>query len=210
MRSQLLLAGLSMAALGAFFLILQPLLAIPPPMELTPASGPAGTSVNVTASGLPAETRVYLYWYGKQGGNGTYVFLASAVAGPDGRFTGIVAFKAPLSGLGVHNVTLSEAGLGPSANFIPQSEVLGISLFNLTSGTAPAGPTGGFKEPSPLTTWGVLTITAGAVLAGVGAVSKERVGVEPPAGHRFCAYCSAPVPLTAERCPECNGVQPRE
>lgn len=31
----------------------------------------------------------------------------------------------------------------------------------------------------------------------------------PPEGYRFCVFCSAPVPLDAERCPHCNGYQPR-
>jgi len=34
--------------------------------------------------------------------------------------------------------------------------------------------------------------------------------VKPPEGFRFCVFCSTPVPVTAERCPHCNGVQPRE
>lgn len=31
----------------------------------------------------------------------------------------------------------------------------------------------------------------------------------PPEGYRFCVYCSAPVPVNSERCPHCNGVQPK-
>jgi hypothetical protein len=58
---------------------------------------------------------------------------------------------------------------------------------------------------------GVIFIAAGLVLAGLSAVAKEREDkVEPPPGTRFCVFCSSPVPLTEVRCPNCNGVQPRE
>jgi hypothetical protein len=31
----------------------------------------------------------------------------------------------------------------------------------------------------------------------------------PPEGFRFCVFCSNPVPLNSDRCPHCNGIQPK-
>ena len=40
--------------------------------------------------------------------------------------------------------------------------------------------------------------------------SKSQGPVRPPEGFRFCVYCSNPVPITSEKCPQCNGMQPKE
>ncbi len=208
MRSQLVAAGLSIAALGVFFLALEPFFAVPAPLSLAPSAGPPGTSVNASASGVPAGSRVYLYWFGRQPGNATYFFLVSGVAGEDGRVPSL-AFQVPQAFYGVHNVTASSAPLGPTSASMPPSEVVAVALFNVTASSQ--GSTATPSEPSPITTWGALTIAAGLVLAGAGVVAKEKEGrVEPPMGTKFCVYCSTPVPLAAERCPNCNGLQPKE
>ncbi len=58
------------------------------------------------------------------------------------------------------------------------------------------------------TAWLALT-AGGAVASVVGFVLEETTErVEPPAGHRFCVFCSTPVAEGAERCGHCNGLQP--
>ncbi len=210
MRSQLFIAGLSISALGVFVLLLEPLLAIPAPLVLSPGSGPVGTSVSATVSGVQPGARVYLYWFGKEQGNGTFFFLSSGVAGQDGKASSI-GFTVPQAFLGVHNVTAVTVGLGPANRSIPASTIAGVADFNLTSSASGGGASGSLAGLSPLTAWGGVTLAAGLVLAGIGLIAKEREGaIEPPAGHRFCPFCSTPVPLTAERCPQCNGVQPKD
>jgi hypothetical protein len=58
---------------------------------------------------------------------------------------------------------------------------------------------------------GVVFIAGGAVMGAAGLVASEGgLHVSPPEGHSFCVFCSTPVPLEAERCPRCNGLQPKE
>jgi len=211
MRRQLFLAGISIVAFGVFFLGFEPFLAVSVPLALSPAGGPPGTIVNATSTGFPPGGRVFLYWFDRRQGNTTYRYLGSGVVGPDGEFQSPVSFTVPDSELGVHNVTASLLGLGPTTAAIPGSETAGVALFNVTSGGAPAGPAGSPGEPSPLTGWGIVFIAAGLALAGLSPLAKEREGkVEPPPGTKFCVFCRAPVPLADYRCPSCNGVQPRE
>ena len=66
--------------------------------------------------------------------------------------------------------------------------------------------------------YGILLLDIGVPLAvggGIMAVASfflsERTDViAPPPGFRFCPFCSTPVPVEADRCPHCNGLQPRE
>jgi hypothetical protein len=55
-----------------------------------------------------------------------------------------------------------------------------------------------------------LALLAGGVVAMLcGFVLEEADDrVEPPPGHQFCPFCSTPVMEGAERCPQCNGLQP--
>jgi hypothetical protein len=58
--------------------------------------------------------------------------------------------------------------------------------------------------------WGLPFAIGGAIMAIASFFLPESQGpVMPPEGYRFCVFCSTPVPLGAERCPHCNGVQPR-
>ena len=70
---------------------------------------------------------------------------------------------------------------------------------------------GFYAFPLPLAYfWSVPFMVGGAVMAGASLFLPDREGpVLPPEGFRFCAYCSTPVPLDADRCPHCNGVQPK-
>jgi hypothetical protein len=57
--------------------------------------------------------------------------------------------------------------------------------------------------------WSIPFAAGGAVMAALSLFLPEGAGpLEPPEGHRFCPYCSKPVPLNAKRCDYCNGVQP--
>jgi hypothetical protein len=52
-------------------------------------------------------------------------------------------------------------------------------------------------------------IGGGLMVAASFFVSASPGPITPPEGHRFCVFCSTPVPLSSERCPHCNGVQPK-
>ncbi len=57
--------------------------------------------------------------------------------------------------------------------------------------------------------WSVPLIVGGGLMAVVSPFIRESEGpIAPPEGHRFCAFCSTPVPLDAERCGHCGGRQP--
>jgi hypothetical protein len=66
--------------------------------------------------------------------------------------------------------------------------------------------------PLPLAyAWGVPLAVAGGLMCLASFFVSESPGpVRPPEGFRFCVFCSNPVPITSERCPHCNGLQPRE
>ena len=59
--------------------------------------------------------------------------------------------------------------------------------------------------------WSIPFVIGGGLMMLASLFLSETEGpVQPPTGFRFCPYCSTPVPLGAERCPHCNGVQPRD
>jgi hypothetical protein len=59
--------------------------------------------------------------------------------------------------------------------------------------------------------WSVPFVAGGLIMMGASLFMSESPGpLSPPAGFRFCVYCSTPVPLASERCPHCNGIQPKE
>jgi len=58
--------------------------------------------------------------------------------------------------------------------------------------------------------WSIPFGAAGVIMIAASFFLSETEGpVQPPEGFRFCPYCSTAVSLSAERCPHCNGVQPR-
>jgi hypothetical protein len=69
-----------------------------------------------------------------------------------------------------------------------------------------------YLVPLPLTYfWGIPFVVAGGIMAIVSFFLPEGRGpIVPPLGYGFCVFCSAPVLLNSDRCPRCNGLQPRE
>jgi len=58
--------------------------------------------------------------------------------------------------------------------------------------------------------WSIPFAIGGAIMIIASFFLPETQGrLTPPEGFRFCLYCSSPVPLTSDRCPHCNGVQPK-
>jgi hypothetical protein len=55
----------------------------------------------------------------------------------------------------------------------------------------------------PLALGGAIMIVASFFLP------ERNSSISPPEGFRFCVFCSTPVPQASDRCPHCNGVQPR-
>jgi hypothetical protein len=55
----------------------------------------------------------------------------------------------------------------------------------------------------PLAVGGAIMIIASFFLP------EKSVSIAPPDGFTFCVFCSTPVPLNSDRCPHCNGLQPR-
>ncbi len=59
--------------------------------------------------------------------------------------------------------------------------------------------------------WSFPFLIGGALMTLASPFLGEREGpVEPPEGHRFCVFCSYPVPLTQSVCGHCGGRQPPE
>ncbi len=59
--------------------------------------------------------------------------------------------------------------------------------------------------------WSVPFAIGGGIMALASFFLPPSEGpLKPPEGFRFCVFCSTPVALGAERCPHCNGVQPKE
>lgn len=59
--------------------------------------------------------------------------------------------------------------------------------------------------------WSIPMVIGGAVMSVAGIFLPEGRGpVQPPAGFRFCVFCTTPVPMGSERCPHCSGLQPKE
>ena len=69
-----------------------------------------------------------------------------------------------------------------------------------------------YAIPLPLVFfWSIPFAIGGGIMALASFFISEGPGpIRPPEGFRFCVFCSTPVPLTSERCPHCNGLQPRE
>jgi len=69
-----------------------------------------------------------------------------------------------------------------------------------------------YAVPLPLfLAWSIPLAVGGGVMCLASVFMEESPGpVKPPEGFRFCVFCSTPVPTTSERCPQCNGLQPRE
>ena len=58
--------------------------------------------------------------------------------------------------------------------------------------------------------WSLPFGVAGVIMIAASFLLGETEGpVKPPEGFRFCPFCSTPVEVSSERCPHCNGVQPR-
>jgi len=59
--------------------------------------------------------------------------------------------------------------------------------------------------------WSIPFVFGGGIMALASLFMSEGPGpIRPPEGYRFCVFCSTPVPLQQERCPQCNGLQPKE
>jgi hypothetical protein len=59
--------------------------------------------------------------------------------------------------------------------------------------------------------WSLPFVIGGAFMIIVSLFVAESPGPpQPPEGSRYCPFCSTVVPLGAERCPHCNGLQRRE
>jgi len=66
--------------------------------------------------------------------------------------------------------------------------------------------------PLPLVfAWSFPLMAGGGLMCVASLFMSESPGpVKPPEGFRFCVYCSNEVPIASERCPNCNGVQPKD
>ena len=58
--------------------------------------------------------------------------------------------------------------------------------------------------------WGFPFMVGGALMIAVSFFLPEgEAPLAPPEGYRFCVFCSTPMSVDVERCPHCNGYQPR-
>ncbi|MDG6989061.1 MAG: hypothetical protein JRN21_07015 [Nitrososphaerota archaeon] len=58
--------------------------------------------------------------------------------------------------------------------------------------------------------WSLPFAAGGGIMILVSLILPEdEAPLAPPEGYRFCLFCSTPVPIEEERCPHCNGYQPR-
>jgi hypothetical protein len=56
--------------------------------------------------------------------------------------------------------------------------------------------------------WSVVFLAGGAMMVLASPFVSQSPGpVEAPQGYKFCRYCTAEVPVEAERCPKCDGLQ---
>ena len=56
--------------------------------------------------------------------------------------------------------------------------------------------------------WSLPFLAGGALMAAASLFVSESPGpLRPPEGYVFCRFCSGLVPVKAERCPTCNGLQ---
>ena len=69
-----------------------------------------------------------------------------------------------------------------------------------------------YALPLPLVSfWSIPFLIGGGIMGAASFFLPESPGpVRPPEGFRYCVFCSTPVPIGAERCAHCNGLQPRE
>ena len=69
-----------------------------------------------------------------------------------------------------------------------------------------------YAVPLPLVFFSSIPfVIGGGIMALASFFMSEGPGpIPPPEGSRFCVFCSTPVPVGSERCPHCNGLQPRE
>ena len=69
-----------------------------------------------------------------------------------------------------------------------------------------------YALPLPLVSfWSIPFLAGGGIMILASFFLSEGPGpVQPPEGFRFCVFCSTPVRMGSERCPHCNGLQPRE
>ena len=59
--------------------------------------------------------------------------------------------------------------------------------------------------------WSLPFAIGGALMMVASLFLPETQGpLRPPEGFRFCVFCTTPFPTGEERCPHCNGVQPKE
>lgn len=58
--------------------------------------------------------------------------------------------------------------------------------------------------------WSLPFAIAGGIMVLASFFLPEGPGpIKPPEGYRFCVFCTNPVQLASERCPRCNGLQPK-
>jgi hypothetical protein len=69
-----------------------------------------------------------------------------------------------------------------------------------------------YAFPLPLVYfWSIPFVFGGGIMMLASFFMSESTGpIKPPEGYRFCVFCTNPVPLKSERCPKCDGLQPRE
>ncbi len=58
--------------------------------------------------------------------------------------------------------------------------------------------------------WSLPFLVGGAFMMVISPFLKEGEGpIQPPEGFRFCDFCTTLVPMDADRCPHCSGLQPK-
>ena len=58
--------------------------------------------------------------------------------------------------------------------------------------------------------WSIPFMAGGGLMAAASLFLEESQGpVLPPEGYRFCLFCGTPVKMGVDRCPHCNGLQPK-
>ncbi len=109
-------------------------IAVIPTFTLIPNTGPVGTPVSVTGYGLPANTKLGLFWFEKDLGDGLYWWLTNATTGPDGQFNVTVTFNAPVAYGGAHAVNAYPAISGTSS--AAPGTIIAGATFTITSAIA--------------------------------------------------------------------------
>ena len=96
-----------------------------PTLLVTPEEGPIGTVVSCLAYGFPANTKVYLWWYEKAYGDGTWYNVVNGTTGSDGKFNVTVQFTVFHTYGGEHDVKATDV-------FSSDATALGIATFKVT------------------------------------------------------------------------------